>query len=364
MKKHILCILVICSTILLLCACTQEPPAPPPTPIVIHSPTQAPQPTQTPVPLPTADEIRARILTTDVLDYIPANTYAKNEQTRVYEVVSSDPALCFSLPAQYLAWLNAATKAASDGKPVNLSVEAPSAPLLSVLAYQFSDAPAVLKQALEQVCKLEVQVIPAGDSYEINVRATPQNPRELFYTLPDTQTVTPISNTFAFAYLITFFDDALQARSDAGSPDLPEFLFPMEPEKARSYNDTWNADRDGGARRHAGTDVGAPEGTNLLACVDAAVLDVGATKSAGNYIVLLGADGTQYHYYHMVRPSDLQAGQSVKQGDVVGHVGNTGNSVSNHLHFTIVTKDGYYVNPYSDLVASQERASSASLQAY
>ena len=47
----------------------------------------------------------------------------------------------------------------------------------------------------------------------------------------------------------------------------------------------------------------------------------------------------------------LEPGVQVEAGQLIGHVGNTGNSVRNHLHLTIVAPDGYFVDPYPYLEA-------------
>jgi len=52
----------------------------------------------------------------------------------------------------------------------------------------------------------------------------------------------------------------------------------------------------------------------------------------------------------------VRKGQSVKRGDVIGYVGNSGRSAGPHLHYEVV-KDGKKVNPinfyYSDLTPEE-----------
>ena len=77
------------------------------------------------------------------------------------------------------------------------------------------------------------------------------------------------------------------------------------------------------------------------------VVAIDENAGAGNYVLVLDDWGYEYHYYHMVRlTSFLTPGERVMAGDVIGHVGNTGNSDANHLHLTIVNPDGSYLNPY------------------
>jgi len=67
----------------------------------------------------------------------------------------------------------------------------------------------------------------------------------------------------------------------------------------------------------------------------------------GNFVVVRDRYGFDYHYYHMVEESkEVVEGQIVKQGDVIGLVGNTGNSASDHLHLAVISPEDTYINPY------------------
>lgn len=96
-------------------------------------------------------------------------------------------------------------------------------------------------------------------------------------------------------------------------------------------------------RFHDGTDIAAPKGTPVNASADGTVTYTGYMGAYGNTVIINHGGGVTTQYSHL---SDIQAvqGMTVRQGQVVGKVGNTGWSTGPHLHFT-VKKDGQPVNP-------------------
>mgnify|MGYP001044899859 CR=1 FL=1 len=163
-----------------------------------------------------------------------------------------------------------------------------------------------------------------------------------------------MSAKFLYSYVLTVYDEAgrevdYTARQETGNL-ARGITWPLE--SYTNLRKTWYAARDKGARKHTGTDIWAAEGTEIYSCTDGTVLFVGSDRRMGNAVIIEDQYGYEYHYYHMVRLTDfLQPGDQVEAGQLIGHVGNTGNSVRNHLHLTIVAPDGYFVDPYPYLEA-------------
>ena len=91
---------------------------------------------------------------------------------------------------------------------------------------------------------------------------------------------------------------------------------------------------DGQPQTHVGLDIVAPWGTPVLAARDGVVSDAGFRGGYGNLIILQHANGFETRYGHM---SDyvVKEGERVTEGQVIGHVGSTGDSTSFHLHFEV-----------------------------
>lgn len=90
-------------------------------------------------------------------------------------------------------------------------------------------------------------------------------------------------------------------------------------------------------RQHEGIDVGAAEGTPIWAAASGTVvLQQGEYESGGygNYTCLDHGGGLATCYAHQ-SAFNVSAGEQVSQGDVIGLVGNTGNSFGAHLHFEV-----------------------------
>lgn len=89
---------------------------------------------------------------------------------------------------------------------------------------------------------------------------------------------------------------------------------------------------------HSGTDIGAPGGTPILAASDGTVTIANAIDSWGGgygYHIKIRHNGTCETLYAHCSSICVTAGQEVKQGEVIGYVGTTGNSTGNHLHFEV-----------------------------
>jgi hypothetical protein len=89
-----------------------------------------------------------------------------------------------------------------------------------------------------------------------------------------------------------------------------------------------------GGEFHRGLDFGATEGEPIFASKAGEVITSSFHYSWGNHIVIQHEDGMVSLYAHQSKLV-AQVGQHVKQGQLIGYVGNTGNSFGAHLHLEI-----------------------------
>ena len=94
---------------------------------------------------------------------------------------------------------------------------------------------------------------------------------------------------------------------------------------------------------HRGTDIPALEGTPILAAHSGTVIISGWNNSYGNQVLLDNGVGLSTRYAHMTAAA-VSAGETVTAGQVIGYVGNTGDSTGFHLHFEVM-QNGVRVNP-------------------
>lgn len=328
----------------------------------VPSPTPTVAPTRTPSPAPDPEDVLDILQEVDILDYMPVDIFERAEGQRWYEPVLRNQEAVLNLSDYYAQWqADVQDKADELGlSSISFVSEPPSWQLLAAILSNYQGDEEGMRTALIEAAAFDCVVEEmAPGKYEAFIHSEEETPSSLFYGLPQSDVATPFGLLTSYAYLSTIYDNELQIRKEIPAPILEEFLFPIaNPEKVY-VSDCWALPRDGGARYHTGTDMNAPEWTDLYAVVDGVILDNGTNPVAGNYIVLEGKDGTQYHYYHLVEPSKVLPGTAVSRGEVIANVGNTGNSTANHLHFTIITDDGYFVNPYTYLAESQKQTISA-----
>lgn len=96
-------------------------------------------------------------------------------------------------------------------------------------------------------------------------------------------------------------------------------------------------------RMHYGIDIGASYGTKIYAADGGVVVTSTYGSGYGNYVMIDHGNGNYTLYAHM-SSRNVQEGDIVLQGDVIGFVGSTGVSTGPHLHFEIY-EDGVRVDP-------------------
>jgi len=101
----------------------------------------------------------------------------------------------------------------------------------------------------------------------------------------------------------------------------------------------------GTARAHLATDYGAPTGSPVVAVANGTVAFAGWDSGYGNLVRIKHASGLTSGYAHLSRiGSGIRPGRAVKQGELVGLVGQTGLATGPHLHF-MMAKNGTPINP-------------------
>lgn len=94
---------------------------------------------------------------------------------------------------------------------------------------------------------------------------------------------------------------------------------------------------------HQGQDTMAECGTPLVAARGGVVQYSDYQGLAGNYVVIDGkGTGFDFMYAHLAEPSPLQTGETVRTGQPIGLVGDTGDATACHLHFEMWEAPGWY----------------------
>ena len=105
-------------------------------------------------------------------------------------------------------------------------------------------------------------------------------------------------------------------------------------------------------RPHRGTDFAAPIGTEILATANGTVTE--STRRGGNgKFVKIKHNGTYSTQYLHMKAQNVKKGDFVKQGDVIGWVGMTGNTGGPHVCYRF-WKNGKEVDPFKEKLPAAE----------
>ena len=96
-------------------------------------------------------------------------------------------------------------------------------------------------------------------------------------------------------------------------------------------------------KMHTGMDFTAPVGTEIYATGDGVIEKVAWVGGYGKTIMINHGFGYKTRYAHCSK-FKCKKGQKVKRGDLIGYVGNTGQSTGPHLHYEVL-KNKRQINP-------------------
>jgi murein DD-endopeptidase MepM/ murein hydrolase activator NlpD len=111
------------------------------------------------------------------------------------------------------------------------------------------------------------------------------------------------------------------------TPSSAGFIWPVNGPVVSPFGMRWG-------RLHAGIDIAAGTGTPIHAAASGRVVYSGWMDGYGNLVAIDHGRGISTAYAHQSSIA-VGNGQTVSQGQVIGYVGNTGNSFGAHLHFEV-----------------------------
>lgn len=105
-------------------------------------------------------------------------------------------------------------------------------------------------------------------------------------------------------------------------------------------------------RPHLGTDFAAPIGTPILATANGTVVESTRRGGNGKFVKIKHSETYSTQYLHM-KNQNVKQGDYVKQGDVIGWVGMTGNTGGPHVCYRF-WKNGKQVDPFKEKLPQTE----------
>ncbi len=124
--------------------------------------------------------------------------------------------------------------------------------------------------------------------------------------------------------------------------------FPVQGKDTRAILSRFGVSRDAGRRSHHGVDIFAARGTPVLSATNGRVSRADLTDIGGKVVWVRESGRSQSIYYAHLDSQVVRRGQTVRRGDTLGFVGNTGNArtTAPHLHFSVYVRRAGPVDPY------------------
>ena len=140
-------------------------------------------------------------------------------------------------------------------------------------------------------------------------------------------------------------------------------VFPIDVNAKYAYENSWHSERNyGGNRRHYGTDIMDCQNQrgdiSIVSMTSGVVENIGWNEQGGYRVGIRSKNGAYLYYAHLAKYApNLEQGSTVKSGDLIGYMGDSGYGEEGtvgkfqvHLHVGIATKafgnDEMWINPY------------------
>jgi len=244
------------------------------------------------------------------------------------------------------------TKAYKAKKPIKLVEKTASGIITDNLSQTLDDAGLSIYIAHEladiYAWSIDFFRLQKGDSFKLSY--TEQYIEDSIYVgIKDIKSAVFIHNKTPF-YAFDYKSDVVEGITDyydeKGNTLRSQFL--KAPVKFSRISSRYNPNRRikyyGYKKRpHLGTDFAAPIGTPILATASGTVVESTRRRGNGKYVTIRHNSTYSTKYFHM-RNQNVKKGQVVKQGDVIGWVGMTGNTGGPHVCYRF-WKNGRQVDP-------------------
>ncbi|WP_347091020.1 M23 family metallopeptidase [Sphingomonas parapaucimobilis] len=133
--------------------------------------------------------------------------------------------------------------------------------------------------------------------------------------------------------------DVAAPAKQAAAGSSAALTMPIANYPVASLHHDWGDPREGGQRKHQGLDLMAPAGTPVVAALSGTVEKLFDSERGGHTIYIRSPDRRWILYYAHLKgyAPGLAEGQSVRQGQVIAYVGDSGNAGAGntHLHFAV-----------------------------
>ena len=136
---------------------------------------------------------------------------------------------------------------------------------------------------------------------------------------------------------------AYENNSNASGASNGSFIWPVDSTYITSRYGERSAPTAGASTNHKALDIGAKSGDPIYAAADGQVANATYNDGLGYYVSIEHDGETATRYSHMTN-FIVQPGEYVKQGQIIGYVGESGIATGSHLDYAVI-KNGQQVDP-------------------